>query len=68
LIKSSLVLPLQERARQDESVLTNMKQYGLEGRYLDVVVADASLPVWAAHFKLDAIIADRESTISFKYQ
>lgn len=59
---------LNQRKREpDESILANMKQYGLESHYLDVVVADTSLPLWRCHSLLDAIITDppygiREST------
>lgn len=37
-----------------------MKQYGLENRYIDVVVGDSSLPLWKKELKLDAIITDRK--------
>lgn len=36
-----------------------MKQYGLEHRYLDLVVTDFSLPMWKEGWEFDAIITDR---------
>lgn len=42
----------------DESVHANLCQYGLENRYIDVIVADSSLPLWSKEFQLDAIITD----------
>lgn len=44
--------------QHDESVKANFAQYSLQHRYLDVVVADSSLPNWKPGFKLDAIITD----------
>lgn len=38
----------------------NLKQYDAESQYLDVVVADASRPLWKEDFKFDAIITDRK--------
>ncbi|XP_063227536.1 tRNA (guanine(10)-N2)-methyltransferase homolog isoform X2 [Bacillus rossius redtenbacheri] len=43
---------------EDESVRANMEQYGMIGRYLDVIVADSSLPIWHDSLTLDAIITD----------
>nr|CAD7402444.1 unnamed protein product [Timema poppensis] len=43
---------------KDESIRTNMEQYGRSSQYIDAVVADAALPMWRADFKLDAIITD----------
>lgn len=37
-----------------------MLQYGKGSQYLDVIVADASLPLWRPSFKLDCIITDRK--------
>lgn len=50
----------QDKPRKNESVLANMKQYGLESHYLDVLVGDSSLPIWRPELTLDAIITDRE--------
>ncbi|GLG92298.1 tRNA (Guanine(10)-N2)-methyltransferase-like protein [Gryllus bimaculatus] len=47
-----------KQREKDESVRTNMKQYGIENRYLDVLVADSSLPLWHSAMRLDAIITD----------
>ncbi|GFQ68820.1 hypothetical protein TNCT_8091 [Trichonephila clavata] len=56
-----------KRRAPGECILTNMKQYGYESRYLDVIVSDAALPLWRCHSFFDAIITDppygiREST------
>lgn len=49
----------QKRREADESILANMKQYGLESRYLDAIVSDAALPLWRCQKFFDAIITDR---------
>lgn len=43
---------------KDESIRGNMRQYGTESRYLDVVVSDFSLHNWKPGLKFDAIITD----------
>ncbi|UXI20030.1 hypothetical protein NH340_JMT05973 [Sarcoptes scabiei] len=43
---------------QDESVRANLKQYGLEDRYLDVITGDSSQPLIRNDFQFDAIITD----------
>lgn len=51
----------QHKGRQhDESVFANFCQYKLDSQYLDVVVADASLPLWRDRLLVDAIITDRK--------
>ncbi|XP_065212761.1 tRNA (guanine(10)-N2)-methyltransferase homolog [Planococcus citri] len=45
-------------ARQGENVLANLTQYGMESKYLDVLVGDSSLPLWRNELKFDAIITD----------
>ncbi|GFU47395.1 hypothetical protein NPIL_82442 [Nephila pilipes] len=57
----------QKRREPDECILTNMKQYGYESQYLDVLVSDTALPMWRCQSFFDAIITDppygiREST------
>ena len=47
------------RAGKDENVSSNFRQYGLEDRYLDVLVADAARNVWRQGELFDAIITDR---------
>lgn len=45
----------------DESILANLKQYGLQDKYLDVVIGDSSQPIWRTsepRLELDAIITD----------
>ncbi|KAH9496213.1 tRNA methyltransferase 11 [Bulinus truncatus] len=43
----------------EESVHSNLKQYGLENRYLDILVADASQEsMWRKGCKFDAIVTD----------
>ncbi|XP_067558280.1 tRNA (guanine(10)-N2)-methyltransferase homolog isoform X2 [Pseudorca crassidens] len=51
----------------DENIRANLRQYGLEKYYLDVLVSDASTPSWRKGTYFDAIITDppygiREST------
>ncbi|XP_013192898.1 tRNA (guanine(10)-N2)-methyltransferase homolog [Amyelois transitella] len=42
----------------DESIRSNMRQYGTEHRYLDVAVSDFSLPMWRPDLTFDAIVTD----------
>lgn len=56
----------QEKRANDESVLANMKQYGLEHQYLDVIVTDFALPLWKDGLVFDAIIADRKLILHHK--
>ncbi|XP_069830989.1 tRNA (guanine(10)-N2)-methyltransferase homolog isoform X2 [Dendropsophus ebraccatus] len=51
----------------DENIRANLRQYGLEKHYLDILVSDASKPIWRKGPLFDAIITDppygiREST------
>ncbi|TRY97532.1 hypothetical protein DNTS_000334 [Danionella cerebrum] len=51
----------------DENIRANLRQYGSEHLYMDVMVSDASKPVWRRKALFDAIITDppygiREST------
>ncbi|XP_023266176.1 tRNA (guanine(10)-N2)-methyltransferase homolog [Seriola lalandi dorsalis] len=51
----------------DENIRANLRQYGIEKMYLDVMVSDASKSVWREAALFDAIITDppygiREST------
>ncbi|KAG8444262.1 hypothetical protein GDO86_009446 [Hymenochirus boettgeri] len=51
----------------DENIRANLRQYGLEKYYLDVLVSDASKPIWRKGQLFDCIITDppygiREST------
>uniref|UniRef100_A0A3Q3GZU3 tRNA (guanine(10)-N(2))-methyltransferase TRMT11 n=1 Tax=Kryptolebias marmoratus TaxID=37003 RepID=A0A3Q3GZU3_KRYMA len=51
----------------DENIRANLRQYGTEKMYVDVMVSDASKPVWRNAALFDAIITDppygiREST------
>uniref|UniRef100_A0A3B5B7J2 tRNA (guanine(10)-N(2))-methyltransferase TRMT11 n=1 Tax=Stegastes partitus TaxID=144197 RepID=A0A3B5B7J2_9TELE len=51
----------------DENIRANLRQYGTERMYLDVMVSDAAKPVWRNAALFDAIITDppygiREST------
>ncbi|CAK1579047.1 unnamed protein product [Parnassius mnemosyne] len=48
----------QKVRKKDESIKGNMKQYGIESRYLDVVVSDFSLPMWRDDLRFDAIVTD----------
>lgn len=44
-----------------ESVRANLRQYGLEALYLDMLIADAAQCVWREGELFDAIVTDRES-------
>ncbi len=44
-----------------ESVRANLKQYGLEALYLDMLIADAAQCVWRDGELFDAIVTDRGS-------
>ncbi|XP_053315396.1 tRNA (guanine(10)-N2)-methyltransferase homolog [Spea bombifrons] len=51
----------------DENIRANLRQYGLEKYYLDILLSDASKPIWRKGPMFDAIITDppygiREST------
>ncbi|CAJ1061533.1 tRNA (guanine(10)-N2)-methyltransferase homolog [Xyrichtys novacula] len=51
----------------DENIRANLRQYGTEKMYVDVMVSDAAKPVWKKAALFDAIITDppygiREST------
>ena len=44
---------------KDESILTNLKQYGLQDKYIDILVADAAKHPWKTAVPIfDAIITD----------
>lgn len=43
----------------DENIRANLRQYGTENLYLDVMVSDASKSVWRKAAIFDAIITDR---------
>ncbi|CAH1406059.1 unnamed protein product [Nezara viridula] len=47
-----------DKPRNNESVFCNMKQYQLEDHYIDIIVADSSLPLWRPDILFDAIITD----------
>ena len=52
---------MQTARKSNESILTNLKQYGLHHRYLDVMIMDSSRPNWRkTDGWIDAIITDRE--------
>lgn len=42
-----------------------MQQYGLQDRYVDVLVSDFSLVFWKDSVQFDAIITDRKSMLLF---
>ncbi|XP_042323060.1 tRNA (guanine(10)-N2)-methyltransferase homolog isoform X2 [Sceloporus undulatus] len=42
----------------DENIRANLRQYGLEKYYLDVLVSDASRTIWKKGVQFDAIITD----------
>ncbi|XP_041968045.1 tRNA (guanine(10)-N2)-methyltransferase homolog isoform X2 [Aricia agestis] len=43
---------------KEENIRSNMKHYGSESKYLDVIVSDFSLPMWRSDLKFDAIVTD----------
>lgn len=43
----------------DENIRANLRQYGTENMYLDVMVSDSSKSVWRKAAVFDAIITDR---------
>lgn len=47
----------------DENIRANLRQYGTERMYVDVMVSDASKPLWRNAPLFDAIITDRRSWI-----
>lgn len=51
----------------DENIRANLRQYGLEKHYLDVLVSDASKPIWRKRVQFDVIITDRKLIHSLKY-
>lgn len=50
----------QKVREKDESIIANLKQYNCADRYMDVVVADFSNPLWSDRIKFDSIITDRK--------
>lgn len=52
----------QKTREADESVASNLRQYGLESQYLDVFVGDFSQTYWRPEIHFDAIITDRTYT------
>ncbi|XP_017057018.1 tRNA (guanine(10)-N2)-methyltransferase homolog [Drosophila ficusphila] len=48
----------QKVREKDESIRSNLKQYGCADRYLDIVVADFSNPLWHPRILFDSIITD----------
>jgi tRNA (guanine10-N2)-methyltransferase len=48
----------QKYRKQSETIRNNLKQYDLENKYLDVLIADFSTSYIRNDFKFDAIITD----------
>lgn len=46
------------RREDDESVRANLRQYGVESRFGDVVIADSALPLWREAVRFNAIVTD----------
>lgn len=42
----------------DESVEANLRQYDLGSKYVDIILSDASIPLFRQQFKWDAVICD----------
>ena len=49
----------------DENILSNLRQYGLQDRYVDVLVADAAHCMWRQAELFEAIITDRKTKKTF---
>lgn len=46
---------------KDESILNNLRQYGLDQFYVDILIADSSRrDLWRDRELFDAIVADRK--------
>lgn len=45
--------------RRNESIEANMVQYSCADKYIDVIVADSSIPCWRSDVEFDCILADR---------
>ncbi|XP_075211721.1 tRNA (guanine(10)-N(2))-methyltransferase TRMT11 isoform X2 [Lycorma delicatula] len=56
--KPTRVQDRKKKRAPDENIVNNLKQYKLRDRYLDVVIADSSLPFWRSDLVLDSIITD----------
>lgn len=56
----SFCIFLQKKRTSQESILSNLEQYGLKHKYLDVVVMDNARPFWREITYVDAIITDRK--------
>lgn len=46
---------------EDESILSNLKQYNCDQHYVDVLVSDFSSSIWHKNVQFDSIITDRKS-------
>jgi tRNA (guanine10-N2)-methyltransferase len=44
----------------DESIYANLRQYGCENNYVDVLISDFSRSIWKDNILFDSIITDRE--------
>ena len=53
----------QKYRKEEESIFNNLKQYNLERKYIDVIVADSSSNYIHENFLFDAIITDRKLAI-----
>ena len=53
--------PNQKKRAADESIFSNLKQYGLEHLYIDALVGDTAREgMWREQTLFDAIITDRK--------
>ena len=48
----------QKYRSKDQTIRNNLKQYGFENSYIDILVADFSTKYFRSTFKFDAIITD----------
>lgn len=50
----------QKIREKDESIRANLRQYGCEQLYVDVLVSDFSNSIWNERITFDSIITDRK--------
>jgi tRNA (guanine10-N2)-methyltransferase len=55
----------QKYRRQDQTIRNNLKQYGLDDKFIDILVADFSTKYMKDCFKFDIIITDPPYGIRF---
>lgn len=59
IINFDVFFIFQHLPRRNESIEANMIQYSCADKYIDVIVADSSIPCWHSDVEFDCILADR---------